>query len=549
MNDPEQSTPEPADQEVPLSGTNVGTVQPSRSSTRVVRRKAILSESNDLETPPPASQRSNVTYTVGTHQAGPGSNQRRNRHTLKLITVVVLANNLLIAGAVVWFVYYIMGDLESRLQGPVMPHPTVNATAPASASAAPANTEEIEKRSAAVEAKLNKEIEDLRGQLAEARQGVELGKQNRDETNQKIEQLTRSLANIAAQAKEQPSAKAGGAASSIALSEAQASTELPPSQSELVLLKERNRLTAFADDAIASGSRDAYEQLWKSLSDPRLANLTHAARAEILRVQECYLSGQRAKYYGIQQYQIPIAEVFPDAGSLTAAQLSDDQLIQLLEDKKLPWQARVKAAWYLGRHRTTKVGDALVKAVKEDPMLDVEAEATFSFEQVTGYRAKLFEPENLEAWWISYKSAPPDNNPAKSKDKEKDKDKGKLAEEKGSKNSAKEPPLPTEEPLQLPQQAPPPPMEKPEANAPAPGSKTADADKPKADQTNADKTPEKPAADVKDKEKEKEKEKPASKSSSSGKKNLKSDCDEKPEKKTPKKKAPAIQLREPDEKT
>lgn len=433
MNTPEPSTQKEEPQELPLPG--LPSVQPSRSAARVIRRKAILSDSDDASGRPDVAERSAVTYTVAQQQGGPGANQRRFRHTLKLILVVVLANNLLIAGGVVWFVYYMLGDLETRLQGPVV-HTHV-AAVPGPSAAPAVNTAEIEKQSAALETKLSQKIADLRKEFSEARQQNETGaKQQQEATDKKVAELTRRIADMAAQ--NQSQAKSAPAASHDATpitSENNNALDLPPSQAELVTLKERNRLTGYADEAIATGSREAYEQLWKALSDPRLANLVHASRAEILRVQECYLSGQRAKYYGIQGYQIPISEIFPDAGSLTAAQLSDDQLIQILEDKKIPWQARVKAAWYLGRHRTTKVGDALVKAVKEDPMLDVAAEATFSFEQVTGYRAKLFEPENLETWWLSYKSAPPSNAPNKGKEKS--------AEEKpakGDKGESKSPP-------------------------------------------------------------------------------------------------------------
>jgi hypothetical protein len=428
MNTPEPSTQRDEPQELPLPG--MPTVQPARSATRVIRRKPILSESNDVTGRPETAERSAVTYTVAQHQGGPGSNQRRYRHMLKLILVVVLANNLLIAGGVVWFVYYMLGDLEGRLQGPVT-HTHV-ATAPPSA-----NNAEIEKQSAALEARFTQKISDLQKELGETRQQNEAGaKQQQEAHDKQVADLTRRIADLAAQAQNQAkSAPASQGASPIAAETNNNPLDLPPSQTELVTLKERNRLTSYADEAIATGSRDAYEQLWKALSDPRLANLVHAARAEILRVQECYLSGQRAKYYGIQGYQIPIPEIFPDAGSLTAAQLSDDQLIHVLQDKKVPWQARVKAAWYLGRHRTTKVGDALVKAVKEDPMLDVEAEATFSFEQVTGFRAKLFEPENLEAWWLSYKSAPPSNGPSKGKEKPADEKPSKM-----DKGESKSPP-------------------------------------------------------------------------------------------------------------
>ena len=184
------------------------------------------------------------------------------------------------------------------------------------------------------------------------------------------------------------------AASSIPGGVAMPSQPLTPTESELLLLKERNRLTAYADESIATGAREPYQRLWDSMQDPRLQNLLHAARAEILRVQNAYLAGSR-----IGRYDIPIAELFPDSATLRDTQLSDDHIIQLLEDQKQPWQTRVKAAWILGQRRNTKAGDALVKAVKEDPNLDVVKEATFSFEQLTGFHPMLFESALLEAWW------------------------------------------------------------------------------------------------------------------------------------------------------
>jgi hypothetical protein len=446
MNPPEPSTQSEITQEVPLPSPPPPSVQPARTPTRVIRRKAILSDDSVPGKDTPAV--SNLTYTVQ-QQAGPGANQRRQRQVLKQILVVVLANNLLIAGGVVWFVYSSFADIESQLRG----SSSVQHNAAPSPAVAPStiDTEAIEKRASTLEAKLSQQITDLQKKLSESTQQAEAAQKQREATEQKLDELTRRVAGVASEVQDHekaaPPPTADPAASAIANSENKNTPELPPSQAELVLLKERNRLTAYADEAIASGSRDAYEQLWKAISDPRLTNLTHAARAEILRVQECYLNGQRAKYYGIQQYQIPIADLLPDAASLTPAQLTDDQLIQILADQKAPWQARVKAAWYLGRHRSTKVGDALVKAVKEDPMLDVEAEATYSFEQVTGYRSKLFEPDNLEAWWDSYKAAPAPNDAAKSDNKNAAPDKKSAKPEKGADDHSKSAPEQVKKPL------------------------------------------------------------------------------------------------------
>jgi hypothetical protein len=198
---------------------------------------------------------------------------------------------------------------------------------------------------------------------------------------------------------------------------------LPPAQGELVLLKERNRLTGYADEAIATGARAPYQRLWEALDDPRLANLVHAARAEILRVQNYYLGGSR-----IDHYDIPVMTYFPDDAALRDSQLKDDQLIKLLRDKKNPWEVRMKAAYLLGKRHSGEAGDALVAAVKTDDNLDVVKEATFSFEQMTGFRARIFDAASMDQWWKQYKATPTPPKPkakatsAKVPDKEPKKD-------------------------------------------------------------------------------------------------------------------------------
>lgn len=415
MNTPEQSGHEDAPEDFTLTSAPLETVRPARSPQRIVRRKAILTDTDEVPAqsdPGHASAaRSSVTYTTSTNlqQAGPGANARRRQNTLKLIAVVVLANNFLIAAAVVWFVSYTMGDIQSRLQGPFPAHMTAAPTATTSSGSpgASASAAELDKHTA-VESSLKERIGELERQLDSTRQDNAANDKLNEQNAKKLDEMTRRIMAMASIIEDRSISHSAASVAPAATPEG--TLELPPTQAEMVQLKERNRLTAFADEAISTGSRDAYEQLWKALTDPRLATLVHGARAEILRVQECYLSGQRVKYYGLKNYQMPIAELFPDTPTLTPAQLSDDQLIHILQDhQKAPWQAREKAAWYLGSRRTKKVGDALVKAVKEDPMLDVAAEATFSFEQVTNYHAKLFEPEAMEAWWKTYNSVPPDN--------------------------------------------------------------------------------------------------------------------------------------------
>ncbi|WP_075088724.1 hypothetical protein [Verrucomicrobium spinosum] len=83
--------------------------------------------------------------------------------------------------------------------------------------------------------------------------------------------------------------------------------------------------------------RAPYDRLWEALDDPRLASLVHAARAEILRVQNYYLSGSR-----LDAYDIPVATYFPDSAALKDSQLKEDELVTLLANPKHPWQVRMK---------------------------------------------------------------------------------------------------------------------------------------------------------------------------------------------------------------
>lgn len=175
--------------------------------------------------------------------------------------------------------------------------------------------------------------------------------------------------------------------------------DLTPSQRELVLLKERNRLTAYADEAIATAARTPYDRLWDTFHDPQLSNLVHAARAEILRVQSAYLSGSR-----IDRFDIPVGNYFPEDRALSDGQLKDGQLIKLLGDADNPWEVRMKAANLLGARHSMEVGDALVQAVKRDSNLDVVKEATFSFDQMTGFHGTLFDATALEQWWLQNKA-------------------------------------------------------------------------------------------------------------------------------------------------
>lgn len=180
---------------------------------------------------------------------------------------------------------------------------------------------------------------------------------------------------------------------------------------ELVLLKERNRLTAWADEAIATGSRKSLDNLIKRLTDPEHANLRDASFAEIQRI-----------YYHLRytiridpNFRIPVNELFKDAGIRDESDLNTGQVIKLLHDQEQIWQVRLRAAWLLGGRRTTDVNEALIKAIKDDPVLDVAKEAQLSLEQNIDRKFLLLDIPAIDEWWKS-QASPPDGSKEKDKD-------------------------------------------------------------------------------------------------------------------------------------
>jgi hypothetical protein len=164
---------------------------------------------------------------------------------------------------------------------------------------------------------------------------------------------------------------------------------------ELRLLKERNRLTAFADECISTGMRRPFDLLMNAFSDPARANLYHAAKAEYYRVASHYHMMNRID----PAYKLPVLELFPDSKVKDEADLSVEQIIELMNDYEQEWQVRLRAAYLLGGHRTPEAGEALIHTMKNDPHLDVAKEAQLSFEQTFGRHFHLFDTAGLEAWW------------------------------------------------------------------------------------------------------------------------------------------------------
>lgn len=168
-----------------------------------------------------------------------------------------------------------------------------------------------------------------------------------------------------------------------------------PATRELILIKERNRLSDYADRAIATGSREALQSLVEAMLDPEMKQLIHAAQAEFKRVQAYYDMG-----IGIDPgYTLPVQELFKDAGLTREADLTPAQLHGLLADLKQPWEARLRAAFLLRSSNEADTTERLLKALKEDPMLDVAKQAQITFENRVGRKFRLFDIPAIEAWW------------------------------------------------------------------------------------------------------------------------------------------------------
>ncbi len=165
---------------------------------------------------------------------------------------------------------------------------------------------------------------------------------------------------------------------------------------ELRILKERNRLTLYADQALANASAEAMANLWRSLRDPDLAFVKDGIVAEIVRVQHFYgsIRGLPASY------RLPVAELFKDGSVATEADLKDEQAIQLLLDQAQPPEVRTRAAAFLSGHKTKAVGEALVEAMRHDSnLLVVKAAQNTLQENFELYEPRLFDAIGMEKAW------------------------------------------------------------------------------------------------------------------------------------------------------
>lgn len=307
------------------------------------------------------------------------SNERFSSAALKYF---LLAMVLMLGGFATF-----AGMLHSFYEKEVQPYLR---TAPASV-ARPELADDPRLQSALDEAR--RQLGQASSQILRLQKQVDELRQGQSASDERLKTLAERLLQTSADAAGKPAPSATDVAAAIQIA------SVIPSQSaagaELWLMKERNRLTAYADEAIAEGSSEALSSLWASLRDPEMERLRHGVQTEIIRVQNHYVRISRLP----DDYRLPVSDLFPGKGLRTEADLQPAQLITLLQDQMQPMFVRARAAYVLGGHPTQAVGEALMSAMKNDPSLDVAREAQRTLTEFYGMAVPVLHTPAAEAWW------------------------------------------------------------------------------------------------------------------------------------------------------
>lgn len=299
-----------------------------------------------------------------------------------LLTVV---NTLALGGAVAYFLLHAPAATTStEVSTPVAETQTSTASAPATSG----DTES-----------LRPELDRARSQIAALQRQLDAQREERERTQARLQEMADRMALVIKQTSFVPTAEASRASSTDAPQVAAMLPSVSPSTSELLLLKERNRLSEYADRAIATGSRDALQALVDAMADPAMKPLGHAALAEYKRVQahfEISLSIDPG-------YTLPLQELFKEKAPASEADLKPAQLLEVLKNTGLPWEARLRSAYLLRGSTKAGTDEALLAALETDPSLDVAKQAQTTFEKRVGRRFRLFDIPSIQAWWKAQK--------------------------------------------------------------------------------------------------------------------------------------------------
>lgn len=266
--------------------------------------------------------------------------------------------------------------------------PKINASSPTAAAAQGSSKSNLESN-------LNR----AESQIAALQKQLNALVEEKKSTKEQLQEMTDRLAVVLKQSSFVPSGPTTKIGTSDAAEVASMLPSVSPSTSELILLKERNRLIEYADKAIAIGSRDDLQAIVDAMLDPAMKHLNHACRAEFKRVQNYY-------EYSISidpGFTLPVEDLFKDDSIRAEADITPAQLTGLLQDSKQPWEFRLRSAFLLRASTDKNTNETLLKAIKEDPSLDVAKQAQTTFEKRVGRKFRLFDLPTIEAWWESQK--------------------------------------------------------------------------------------------------------------------------------------------------
>ncbi|MEQ1750468.1 MAG: hypothetical protein ABL974_13660 [Prosthecobacter sp.] len=248
----------------------------------------------------------------------------------------------------------------------------------------------------AIESQLSR----TRDQIAALQKQIDAQNGERERTQARLQEMADRMALVLKQSSFVPSADTSRATVGEASQVAAMMPNVSPSLSELILLKERNRLSEYADKAIATGSRESLQALVDAMFDPAMKHLLHASQAEFRRVQNYYDFSTSID----PGYTLPLQELFKSNPVRTEADLTPAQLTTLLQDRQQTWENRLRCAYLLRASSDKTTNAALLKAIKEDPSLDVAKQAQTTFEKRVGRKFRLFDIPTIDAWWETQKA-------------------------------------------------------------------------------------------------------------------------------------------------
>ncbi|WP_075088725.1 hypothetical protein [Verrucomicrobium spinosum] len=214
------------------------------------KRKAILNESMDkasqLGLPDRSAPPQPTTY-ISMNPTRP-ANTKRNPRIGRLIFLLLVMNTLITAAAGAWIYNLLVTDIESRLADLVSVNTALPNGGGNSNTVAPSPPPPASDDLSVVESRLENRLADVQAQLLATQKRLSEAEQLNKQQTQSLKDLMENTANRGAIATAPNASGAPGASSN-----AGAATALTPStQGELVLLKERNRLAGYADEAIAT---------------------------------------------------------------------------------------------------------------------------------------------------------------------------------------------------------------------------------------------------------------------------------------------------------